>query len=492
MKQTRLFMNTRFALLLTLATVLPGCSLAPEYMRPDLELPATWAETTPNALEIQWWKRFEDPVLNSLIENTINYNKDIAIAIARVEQARASLGLAASQLYPTLGAQAAGGRGYASTDTNATFGLINGLNQALQPITSGASAFPEPSRYGNTWTVGVQAMWEIDLFGKYRNSRDAAMQQLLATEAAQRGVFLSLVSQTAVSYFNLRNYDFQLAIARETLVTREEAMGIYQARFDEGLISDLDLARAKTEVESMRANVFRLEYQVATAESALLYLTGASPRAIFEDSIERGKPLDELPSAPQLPPGIPSDLLERRPDIIAAEAQLQAANFQVGVAKAAWFPSISLTGLLGTQSVELDNLFRNPATTWNFGANATVPLLSFGRISNNVRIAEAVVQEQLANYGKTVQQSFREMRDALTAQNQLRLVITPLENTVENLQRAVELANLRYENGYASYLEVLDAERSLYQAKIELANVRTNHLSSIVNVCMALGGGWVE
>lgn len=491
MRHTRLFLQTRFALLLTLAIALPGCSLAPEYVRPAQELPTTWAETAATPLEVQWWKRFDDPALNTLIENAINYNKDIAIAIARVEQARASLGLASSQLYPNIGAQAQGGRGYASTDANATFGLIDGLNQAFNPIL-GPNSFPEPSRYGNTWTVGVQAMWEIDLFGKYRNSRDSAMQKLLATEAAQRGVFLSLVSQTAVSYFNLRNYDFQLQIARDTLITREEALGIYQARFDEGLISDLDLVRAKTEVESMRANVYRLEYQVATAESALLYLTGASPRAIFEDTIARGKPLDALPSAPQLPPGIPSDLLERRPDIIAAEAQLKAANFQVGVAKSAWFPSISLTGLLGTQSVELDKLFHNPANTWNFGASVTVPLLSFGRISNNVRIAEAVVQEQVANYGKTVQGAFREMRDALTAQNQLRLVITPLEQTVANLRRAVELANLRYENGYASYLEVLDAERSLYQAEIELADVRTNHLSSIVNVCMALGGGWVE
>ena len=281
-------------------------------------------------------------------------------------------------------------------------------------------------------------------------------------------------------------------IAKRTLQTREEALKIYQARYDEGLISELDFLRAKTETDTMRANVYTAEYQVATAESALMVLSGRSPRAIFEESPERGLSIDALPSAPQLPAGLPSELLERRPDIVAAEAQLRAANYKIGVAKAAWFPSISLTGQLGTQSGKLDQLFTGASDMWAFGGSISVPLLTFGRISNNVKVSEAAMREALANYALTVQGAFRDIRNALVIQQRTTDIADTLAIAVDNLRKATELARLRYENGYASYLDVLDAERSLFDAEVQLSNVRTSHLSSIVQVCMALGGGWVD
>lgn len=476
---------------------LAGCSFAPDYSRPVMDLPATWnGPVTEQGLEVQWWKRFEDPILNKLVNEALAYNQNLAAAMARVEQARAYLGYARGEQFPTLAGSGSGGKSRFSADASASYGLAKGLGalqDALHAIRPGIPASSgAPGREGESWSAALQAVWELDLWGKYRNSTAAAREQLLATEAGQRGVLLSLAGQTTIAYFDLRNYDAQLNIAKRTLQTREEALKIYQARYDEGLISELDFLRAKTETDTMRANVYTAEYQVATAESALMVLSGRSPRAIFEESPERGLSIDALPSAPQLPAGLPSELLERRPDIVAAEAQLRAANYKIGVAKAAWFPSISLTGQLGTQSGKLDQLFTGASDMWAFGGSISVPLLTFGRISNNVKVSEAAMREALANYALTVQGAFRDIRNALVIQQRTTDIADTLAIAVDNLRKATELARLRYENGYASYLDVLDAERSLFDAEVQLSNVRTSHLSSIVQVCMALGGGWVD
>lgn len=478
--------------------MLAGCSFAPDYVKPNLELPATWNQDTAlQGLEVQWWKRFNDPVLDKLVEEALVHNKDMEAAMARVDQARAYLGYARGEQFPTLAGSGSGYKARFSEDTSASYGLskaLGALGQKVQELATHqpAPAPVAPAREGESWSAAMQAVWELDLWGKYRNSTAAAREQLLATEAAQRGVLLGLAAQTAIGYFDLRNYDAQLSIALRTLNTREEALKIYQARYDEGLISELDFLRAKTEVDTMRANVYTAQYQVATAESALMVLVGRSPRAIFEDSPERGRSIEELPDAPQLPAGLPSDLLLRRPDIVAAEAQLKAANYKIGVAKAAWFPSISLTGQLGTESVKLDKLFTGASDMWTYGASLSLPLLTFGRISSNVKISEAAMREALASYGLTVQKAFQDMRNALVIQNRTTDIANTLAIAVDNLRKATELARLRYENGYASYLDVLDAERSLFDAEVQLSNVRTNHLSSIVQVCMALGGGWVD
>lgn len=487
----------RLILCALVSLTLAGCSFAPDYSRPVMELPAAWnGPEAEQGLEVQWWKRFEDPVLNKLVNEALAYNQNMVMAMTRVEQARAYLGYARGEQFPTLAGTGSGGKSRISAEGSGTYGLAQGLGalqDALHTLSHGAvPASTPPSREGQAWSATLQAVWELDLWGKYRNATAAAREQLLASEAGMRGALLSLAGQTSIAYFDLRNYDAQLSIARRTLETREEALKIYQARYDEGLISELDFLRAKTETDTMRANVYTAEYQVATAESALMVLTGRSPRDIFEQVPERGLSIDALPSAPQLPAGLPSELLERRPDIVAAEAQLRAANYKIGVAKAAWFPSISLTGQLGTQSGSLDRLFTGASGMWTFGGSVSVPLLTFGRIASNVRISEAAMREALANYTLTVQQAFRDIRNALVIQQRTTDIADTLTIAVDNLRKATELARLRYENGYASYLDVLDAERSLFDAEVQLANVHTSHLSAIVQVCMALGGGWVD
>lgn len=475
--------------------MLSGCSFAPEYVRPNLELPSTWGEVSvTQGLEIQWWKRFQDPVLDKLVEEALLHNKNIEIAMARVDQARAYLGYARSDMMPNIASSGSGYKARTSKDTM-EYGLGSGLG-AMQNILHQMdpkipSAAPL-SREGGVYNVALQAVWEIDLWGKFRNTHAAAREQLLATEAGQRGALLGIAAQTTLAYFNLRNYDLQLSIAERTLVTREEANKIYQARFDEGLISELDFLRAKTEVEAMRANVYTAQYKVATAETALMVLIGRSPREIYEASPERGSSIDNLPSVPQLPSGLPSELLERRPDILAQEAMLKAANFKIGVAKSAWFPSISLTGQLGNQSTDLDKIFSAGKDMWTYGANVALPIFTFGRINNNVKMSEAATREAVAVYGQTVQQAFQEVRDALVIQGKTAEIEKTLAVAVSNLRQASELARLRYENGYAGYMDVLDAERSLYDLEIQLANVKMGHLSAIVQVCMALGGGWTD
>ena len=474
------FRRTGAALCLISGMALSGCSFAPDYNRPAMDIPETWSKApyslpmATRSLEVQWWKRFNDPVLDKLVEEALLHNQNLAAAVARVDQARAYLGLARADYFPTLSGSGSAGRARVTEGDIAAGTAISKLF-GMHHIPAEA-----PDRVNNSFSLGLQAVWEMDLWGRVRNSTAAAREQLLASEAGQRGVVLSLAGQTAS------------AIAKRTLASREEALKIYRARFDEGLISELDFLRAKTEVDSVRASLYTAQYQVATAESALMVLTGRSPRDIFETSPERGLELDAMPSAPQLPVGMPSDLLERRPDLIAAEAQLKAANFKIGAARAEWFPSISLTGQLGTQSSELDHLFESATNIWNIGGGINLPILTFGRISSNVKASEAAQREAAASYVLAVQQAFQEVRDALTIQDRTVYVVRALNDSVNSLRKATDLARLRYDNGYASYLDVLDAERSLFEAEIQLASTRAAHLTSIINVCMALGGGWED
>lgn len=316
------------------------------------------------------------------------------------------------------------------------------------------------------------------------------MYQVLGTEAAQRGMRLSIAAQTSNAYFLLRSLDLQLSTAERTVKTRTDALRIYTARYEQGLISELDLSRAKTEVETAKTALYQTRISRDAAESALEALLGRSPKDIMDGTVQRGMTLESIPTPPVIPAGVPSDLLERRPDIQQAEMSVKSANANIGVAKAAWFPAISLTGLFGVVSPELHTLMSNPLQTWSYGGAASVPLLDFGRVKYGVEAAEAKQRESLATYEKTVQGAFKEMRDALTRQQEMSNVVASLERMVKELRLSVELANTRYDNGYSSYLEVLDAERSLFDSEMALAAARSERLSSIVNVCLALGGGW--
>ena len=447
-----------------------GCSLAPDYRRPPLELPPAWnnagAEALPETLEVRWWRRFDDAALNALVEETLNHNRDLAAAAARVDYARAQMGIARAELLPLIGGQA------------------EGVPVWVDNSRAQGATFP--------FSAGFSAGWELDLWGKLRNARDAAANRLLSSEAARQGLRLSLAGQTANSYFLLRSLDLQLITAERTLRSREEALGIYTARYEEGLINELDLMRAKTEVETAKTALYRTRVSRDAAESALAALAGRSPRAIMDGHIKRGRDLEAIPTAPVIPAGLPSDLLERRPDIREAEFALKAANADIGAARAAWFPSISLTAMFGVVSDELHSLLKNPLQTRNYGLTGSVPLLDFGRVLYGVEAAEAGQREAVAVYEKTVQQAFRDMRDALTRQRESTNIVESLERTVRELRLAAELARTRYDNGYSSYLEVLDAERSLFDSEMSLASARSDRLAAIVNVCVSLGGGWKD
>ncbi len=469
MNTTRFYKQIKLQACLIALMLLSACSFAPDHIQPELDLPQTWAEyQDPNSsLSNKWWERFEDPNLNKIIEKTLANNYNLLIAAEQVNQARAYLGVTRADLFPSLSGTGSVGSTMLSRETNAVI-----------------------DRTPDFSTLGLSASWELDFWGKYRNATKSAREQLLASEYGQQALIIDVTASTAAAYFTLLSLDEQLAVSRQTLETREEALRIYSERYKEGLINELDYLRASTEVDTVKTTIYILNYQIDNAETALQVLMGESPREILEGGVERTLKLTDLPTTPVLPAGIPSDLLLRRPDIQLAEANLRAANFQVGVAKAAWFPSISLTALLGVESVELSNLFTGPANAWTYGAGLAAPLFNAGKIYNNVKVSESKVEEASLSYQQAVQSAFQDVRTALSVQESIGNVVKSLEHTVESLTTSVELAQLRYDNGYAAYLEVLDAQRSLFDAQIQLANQRAQHLSTIVFICQSLGGGW--
>ena len=444
-----------------------GCSLAPDYQRPQLDLPETWTQAgagQTEALAVQWWKRFNDPVLDALIEEALTNNRDMAAALARVDYARARLGLARADQLPSVNGQA-----------------------VLQPTYVDG----EKSLSTAPYSAAFSASWELDFWGRYRNLSRAAQAQLLATEAAQDALRLSLAAQTAKAYFQLRAEQDKLRTAERTLKTRLAALHIYESRYNEGLISELDLAQSKTVVETARTVIFQSRAAVESAEATLGALLGRSPRDILQSTVRGGMAIDAISTPPVIPAGVPSELLNRRPDLRQAEAELMAATAEIGVARADWFPSLSLTGALGVVSPQLADLFRNPLDTHAYGVSGSVPILHFGRISSNVRAVEASQREALANYEQAVLNAFRDMRDALASQREASNIVGSLTRMVKQYRLVRDLASVRYDNGYSSYLDVLDAERSLFQCEMDLATARADRLSSIVNVCLSLGGGWV-
>lgn len=446
--------------------VVPSCSFAPDYKRPHLELPEAWVSSPETGVpaSMQWWKRFNDSTLDSLVAEALQHNRDLIAAVARVDYAQAQLGVARSDLFPHL-----------SGNTQATPVWVD-----HKKVTSGELPY----------SANFSASWEVDIWGKIRNAKDAAFSQLMATEAEKEGVFLSIAAQTANAYFLLRSLDSQCSIAERTVKTREDALIIYTAQYQKGFINKLDLTRAKTEVETARTALYQKRIAQENAETALSVLLGRSPRLIMDTSIERGVSMKDLSCIPVIPQNIPSELLERRPDIRQAEYMLKATNANIGVARAAWLPSISLTGLFGVVSPYLSDLLKNPLKTWSYGVTGTVPILDFGQVYYNVEVAQAKEREVLANYEKTVQNAFKDIHDALTRQYESKNIVNSLERMVKELRIAVHLARTLYDNGYTSYLDVLDAERALFQSELDLASAWSDRLSSIVQVCLALGGSW--
>jgi multidrug efflux system outer membrane protein len=453
---------------LLLATLsLAGCSLAPTYERPEVPIPAQWQvdiQTANDLANTTWWKQFQDPVLDELIQIALQENKDVQIAAARVEEFMGRYGVIRSEQFPQVGANADAARTRSSESGDVTL--------TENPV--------------NTFQVNLGASFELDLWGKLRNATEAARAQLLATEEARRTVILTLVSQLANSYVQLLDFDQQLAITRATLETRQESVRINRLRFQAGLISELDYQQALAEYLNATVQVPVLERLIAQQENAISLLLGRNP-----GKIARGKTLEQL-ALPPVPGGLPSDLLERRPDIRQAEQQLIAANALIGVAKAAFFPSISLTGLFGTASTDLSDLFKGPSKTWQFAGQLLQPIFTGGALTGQLQVAEAAQKQALLNYQQVIQTAFAEVDNSLIAVAKLRNQLKDEVAQVKALQRTLDLATLRYQNGYSDYLAVVDADRNLYTAQLQYVQDQGVLFVALVNLYKALGGGWVN
>lgn len=463
-------------LLLSCAMWLGGCSFAPQYQRPDQDLPREWkkVEMGDKPLNVDWWTRFKDPILNTLVNEALVRNQDLAQSLANIDSAAAQVGVATAALLPGVsGSGSAGAQGVSEKAANTVPFSQSGM-----------------SRSYTTYQGVLNASWELDLWGKLRNRRTMLSDVLMNSVIGHEGLRLSVAAQTAQAYFTLLAMDMQLATAKRTLKTREDAFGIYTSRYNQGDITELDWQRARAEVEIARAQVHSSTVAVEQAESALAVLTGRSPREILHANMPRGTEIGKLPSPPVLPQGLPSELLMRRPDIRAAEFLIMAYNANIGVARADFFPSISLTAMMGTLSSAVGSLFSSEAGMWSYGASGSVPILDWGRNWYNLKDAEAQKAAAIAVYRKTVQAAFKDIRDALTAQNEADAIVNSMQVEVKSLRRARELATLQYDNGYTDYLTVLDAERQLFSAELQLANALQNRLNAVVSVCMALGGGW--
>lgn len=459
------------ALLLVLSLALAGCMIGPDYVRPALDVPPAWRIDTSDARDASgaaWWEQFGDPVLNDLVATALAQNKDVRIAAARIEEFQGRLAVTRSQLFPQVGANANAARQRASHQQ----GLVRYPDSAN-------------TRF-NTYQAILTASWEIDLWGQLRRATEAARADLLATEEAKRAVVLSLVAATASSYILLRDLDRQLEIARETADSRGDSLHVFELRFRGGVVSELELAQNQSQYQDALASIPPFVLQIANTENQLSVLLGRNPGLI-----PRGSNIDELISPP-VPAGLPSDLLDQRPDIRQAEEQLAAANARIGVARAEYFPVISLTGALGSASNQLSSLFSGPAGIWSFGAGLVAPIFTAGLIAGQVQQAEAQQQEALFAYQKSIQSAFADVDTALVDRSTSLERLSSLRAEVQANANYARLARLRYENGYTSYLEVTDAESKLFSSQLSLTAQQGQVLTAAVNLYQAMGGGWVD
>ena len=447
-----------------------GCTVGPDYVRPDVDIPDDWRYTIEDAsgtVNSPWWEQFNDPVLDALINEALVNNKDVRIAAARVEEFAARVDITRSGFYPQIGYDGSASRNSTSPD-------------ALDTLPAGTP------RINDSYLAALNVGWELDVWGRIRRATEASRAQLLAEEDVRRSVILTLVSSVASSYINLRSLDYQLEIARRTLESRGETVELFQLKFEGGVVSELEVAQVRSEYEQAAVTIPSLERQIALQENALSILLGHNP-----GDIPRGKSIDEL-GLPQVPAGMPSQLLARRPDIQRAEQELIAANAQIGVARSRYFPTISLSGLFGYASSELSDLLQGSSEIWGIGADALGPIFTGGRISSQVRATEAVQRQALVGYAQTVQGAFREVDDALISSVKRREELAAQGRRVAALQDYARFAQLRYDEGQVSYIEVLDSERRLFDAELLHTQSRNDVYAAYVSLYKAMGGGWVE
>jgi len=452
-----------------LAAALAGCAVGPDYERPGIEVPAKYRfddTLARDATAATWWMQLGDRELERLIGIALAENKDILIAAARIEEYYGRYGVQRGQQFPQASVQA------------------QGASQRTSRV--GTPRIPFGDVTADAYSVDLGVSFEIDLWGRLRRASEAARADLLAVEENRRTVVLSLVAAVASAYVNLLDLDRQLEIARSTMTVRGESLRIFDLRFKGGVISELELQQVRSEFEAAVATVPSLEKQVAQQESNLSVLLGRNP-----GPLARGGTLDKL-TLPVVPADLPSELLERRPDIRQAEQQLVAANARIGVAKAAFYPSISLTGLLGTASASLSSLFEGSAKTWTYAGTVGQPIFTGGTLLGQLAVSEAQQKQALFAYQKAIQTAFGEVENSLVDQAKTREQLAAQRRQVDALGRYAQLARLRYDNGYTSYIEVLDSERSLFQAQIQFAQAQGQLFFALINLYKALGGGWVD
>lgn len=452
------------------AIFLSACAVGPDYRRPAIDTPEKWRVDYPQAAAVAnvgWWTQFGDPALNALIETALHENRDIQAAAARVDQFIGVLQTTRAQFYPQIGYNADVSRNRATER-----GLV------ILP--------PGTDPYYSLYRGALNASWQIDLFGRIRRQSEAAQAQVFASEQGRRGVILSVVTSVAASYIVLRALDRQLEIVRASARNYADTLRLFELRYQGGVVSQVELSQALSQYELALAAIPSIEQQIVAQENLISILLGRNPT-----SIPRGNTIDEL-VAPAVPPDLPSTLLERRPDIVQAEYNLVAANANIGVARSFYYPTITLTGLLGSVSTAFGNFLTGPASTWTVAAGLAGPIFTFGAIEGQVKTAEAAQQEALAFYQAIILNAFRETNDALIGAVKRREEAEALAKRVQALQEYARLARLKFDNGYADYIEVLYSETELFNAELTAVRSKAARYTELVNVYRATGGGWVD
>lgn len=444
--------------------------VGPDYRRPAVETPSSFRfeeREARAAADTEWWQQFRDPVLDGLIADALANNKDVKIAAANIQQAAGFLTQTRSPLFPQLGYGADAGRQRLS-ENNAT------------PVPSGIN---NPQDF---FQLFAGASWEIDLWGRVRRLSESARANLLASREARRGLILSLVATVADSYLQLRGLDEQLVIAKRNLSTYADSVKLFELQFQYGQIAQLNVEQARTQYETAAVTIPQLESRIAQLEHALSLLLGRNP-----GPIRRGRSINEL-AFPAIPAGLPSQLLERRPDLARAEQNLIAANAQIGAAKALYFPTIALTGNFGYASENLSDLFKGPSKLWSYGGSITGPIFTAGAISGQVEQAEALQKAALLGYEAAIQSAFADVENALVIRQKLGGQLQAQQRLVKASREYEQLAKLQYDGGYAPYLTVLSAQQQLFPAELTLTQLRASLLISYANLYKAMGGGWVD
>jgi len=449
--------------------LLAGCMVGPKYHRPAIQTPTAYRDLADNPqaqaqaasyADLPWWQVFDDPKLQELIRAAIKQNYDLQLATERINAARAQLAVTRSSLFPQVQ-----GNGNFSGGKENTF----------------------QTNY-NFLTLTADAAFQLDFFGRLRRATEAARAQLLATEDARQTVLLTLVSDVASDYFTLLQLDLQLQITHDTVKTQQDSVKLTKLRVDHGVATKLDVLQAQQVLDTANAQIPDLERQIAQEENAISILLGNYPQ-----DVPRGRPLVEQTLPPEVPPGLPSTLMERRPDIREAEQNLVAANAEIGVAKAQFFPQVSLTGSGGGafgRSSAFSSLMSSQLGIWSYGAQVNQPIFTGGALRGNLRLAESQHQQALIAYRQAIQGAFGDASDALIGYQKFHQVRLRQEDSVADLQESVRLSNLRYKGGTTTYLEVLDGQRSLFTAELTLAQARGDEYQSLVQLYKALGGGW--